>query len=201
MQGCRVLTARWLRSRLPLACASLKCVAQCITTAAELERRYREGQAVYEEDMLHRQPGDASSLAAYERPFPAAQAMLQQEVRARTCARGAHACMPQSSNAQPQPQWRRPPLIAFCCSGAAALQVAGAAEADGSPAADAGNPAGNPAASTSSAAGSFTRVLIYDLKPDVLGQLTDEAEGQAVLRDLAHLYHYYLHGARGNTFT
>jgi hypothetical protein len=49
--------------------------------------------------------------------------------------------------------------------------------------------------------GSFTRILIYDLKPDVLGQLCDEDEGATVLRDLAHLYHYYLHGAKGNTFT
>jgi hypothetical protein len=49
--------------------------------AAELERRYRDGQAVYEEDMLHRQPGDASSLAAAELPFTQPQALLQEEVR------------------------------------------------------------------------------------------------------------------------
>jgi hypothetical protein len=48
---------------------------------------------------------------------------------------------------------------------------------------------------------SFTRVVIGDLKPDVLAQLQDEAGAQALLRDLAHLYHYYLHGARGNAFT
>jgi hypothetical protein len=35
---------------------------------------------VYEEEMLHRQPGDASSLAAAELPFTQPQALLQEEV-------------------------------------------------------------------------------------------------------------------------
>ncbi len=53
----------------------------------------------------------------------------------------------------------------------------------------------------SAAPGSFTRVLIYDLKPEVLAELCDEDDGASILRDLAHLYHYYLHGAKGNQFT
>ncbi|KAF8056436.1 SMCHD1 [Scenedesmus sp. PABB004] len=107
--------------------------------AAELERRYCEGQAVYEEDMLHRTPGDACSMAPAERAFPQPQQML-------------------------------------------AAEAASGGEGGGG-------------------AASFTRVLIYDLKPDVLAQLCDEDEGAGVLRDLAHLYHYYLHAAGGNAFT
>eukprot|EP00879_Flechtneria_rotunda_P028535 GHRR01030668.1.p1 GENE.GHRR01030668.1~~GHRR01030668.1.p1 ORF type:complete len:105 (-),score=25.71 GHRR01030668.1:9-323(-) len=52
--------------------------------------------------------------------------------------------------------------------------------------------------SSNSAPSSFTRVLIYALKPDVLAQLCDVEQGRNILRDLAHLYHYYLHGAQGN---
>ena len=44
-------------------------------------------------------------------------------------------------------------------------------------------------------------MIIGDLKPDVLEQLQDETGAQGLLRDLAHLYHYYLHGAEGNSFT
>jgi len=43
--------------------------------------------------------------------------------------------------------------------------------------------------------------MVYDLKPDVLEQLCDQGNGQSILLDLAHLYHYYLHGTQGNTFT
>jgi hypothetical protein len=39
-----------------LACADMSATLAA-TAAAELERRYREGQAVYEEVMLHRAPG------------------------------------------------------------------------------------------------------------------------------------------------
>lgn len=38
--------------------------------SAELEQRYRDGQAVYEEDILHRRPGDASTLSSEERKMP-----------------------------------------------------------------------------------------------------------------------------------
>lgn len=48
---------------------------------------------------------------------------------------------------------------------------------------------------------SFTRVLVYDLKDEVLEQLSDEDQGATILRDLAHLYHYYLHGENGNDGT
>lgn len=57
------------------------CVRFHACAASELERRYREGQAVYEEDMLHRLPGDAASLAACEQSFPLAQELLSQEVK------------------------------------------------------------------------------------------------------------------------
>jgi hypothetical protein len=48
---------------------------------------------------------------------------------------------------------------------------------------------------------SFTRVLVYDLKDEVLEQLSDGDRGATILRDLAHLYHYYLHGEQGNDGT
>eukprot|EP00775_Hariotina_reticulata_P002831 gene2831-3124_t len=117
--------------------------------AAELERRYCEGEVVYEEDMLHRLPGDASSILACEEGFPLAAVLLQQEV-----VEGESATCPVSNT---------------------------------------------DACSSSNA--SFTRVMVHDLKPDVLEQLLDRDNGQSILRDLAHLYHYYLHGAQGNTFT
>ena len=45
---------------------------------------------------------------------------------------------------------------------------------------------------------SFTRVIVADLKPEVLQQITDTDRYEQVCRDLAHLYHYYLHGQYGN---
>lgn len=45
---------------------------------------------------------------------------------------------------------------------------------------------------------SFTRVVVADLKPEVLQQITDVDRYEQVCRDLAHLYHYYLHGQHGN---
>jgi hypothetical protein len=52
----------------------------------------------------------------------------------------------------------------------------------------------------SDGAASFTRVLIGNLRPEVLSQLQEEGASQ-LLKDLAHLYHYYLHGVKGNSFT
>ena len=46
----------------------------------------------------------------------------------------------------------------------------------------------------------FTRVVVSDLKADILQQFKDDA-AQNVCRQLAHLYHYYLHGPDGNTRT
>lgn len=45
---------------------------------------------------------------------------------------------------------------------------------------------------------SFTRVTVSNLKADILKQFTAE-EGGNICRQLAHMYHYYLHGANGNT--
>ena len=45
---------------------------------------------------------------------------------------------------------------------------------------------------------SFTRVTVSNLKTDILKQFTVE-EGANVCRQLAHMYHYYLHGAKGRT--
>lgn len=44
-------------------------------------------------------------------------------------------------------------------------------------------------------------MLVYELKDEVLEQLSDVDKGATILRDLAHLYHYYMHGEQGNTGT
>jgi hypothetical protein len=46
----------------PTTCC-LSVLAALLHAAAELERRYREGQAVYEEVMLHRPPGVRGTCA------------------------------------------------------------------------------------------------------------------------------------------
>lgn len=53
-------------------------------------------------------------------------------------------------------------------------------------------------AEASEAAAGFTRVVIGQLKPDILRQIAEDARGQKLCRALAHLYHYYLHGEEGN---
>ena len=45
---------------------------------------------------------------------------------------------------------------------------------------------------------SFTRVTVSTLKADVLKLFTAD-EGANISRELAHMYHYYLHGVGGNT--
>ncbi|GIL94923.1 hypothetical protein Vretimale_1033 [Volvox reticuliferus] len=95
---------------------------------AELERRYRCGEDVYEEDLVHREPGDDSTLTQEETQFALPRMWLVEE-----------------------------PTFP-----------------------------------------SFTRVTIADLRPDVLNLVRDSESGAVVCRDLAHLYHYYLHGPAGN---
>ncbi len=103
--------------------------------AADLEARYRNNEAVYEEDMVHRNPGDVSTLSKMEGPFnAAASGWIQDELI-------------QNGDGQNEP---------------------------------------------------FTRVIIGDLKPDILQQLADDAGGAQICRELAHVYHYYLHGEGGN---
>ncbi|GLI61005.1 hypothetical protein VaNZ11_003267, partial [Volvox africanus] len=95
---------------------------------AELERRYRCGEDVYEEDLVHREPGDDSTLTQEEAQFALPRVWLAEE--------------PTST--------------------------------------------------------SFTRVTIANLRADVLDIVRDSESGAVVCRDLAHLYHYYLHGPAGN---
>lgn len=93
-------------------------------------------QDVYAEDLVHRSPGDASTLTPIETAFqPLVQSWVAAEVDA------------------------------------------GAEEAGGS---------------------SFTRVMIGQVKPNVLCQIADEPGMQQLCRDLSHLYHYYLHGPQGS---
>lgn len=106
-------------------------------------------QSVYEEDLVHRLPGDASTLSPTEAMFPAAHEWVAGEL--------------QQTPAQ------------------AADRVADSQELQAVPSDH-----------------SFTRVVIADLKPEVLQQIADSDKYEQVCRDLAHLYHYYLHGEYGN---
>jgi hypothetical protein len=55
-----------------------------LTAGDELERRFKAGEAVYEEDMLHRPPGAAAGAAAapqdVEEGFGPAASWLEEEV-------------------------------------------------------------------------------------------------------------------------
>lgn len=110
-------------------------------------------QAVYEGNLIHREPGDATNLSSTEQLFPACAdwvaTELPQRPHANATSSQAVAESPQLSHAQTQ---------------------------------------GN----------SFTRVVVADLRPEVLQQISDSEQYETVCRDLAHLYHYYLHGERGN---
>ncbi len=119
-----------------------------------LTARHRQGslmflQSVYEEDLVHRLPGDASTLSPTEAMFKAAHEWVAGELQ------------------QPTAQ--------------AADRVADSQQLQAAPADH-----------------SFTRVVIADLKPEVLQQIADSDKYEQVCRDLAHLYHYYLHGEYGN---
>ncbi|KAK9820414.1 hypothetical protein WJX72_010046 [[Myrmecia] bisecta] len=109
--------------------AASQYVHELCIVAAELEQRYKNSQAVYEEDILHRCPGSASTITPIEQPF----AMVQDWV-----------------------------------------------------------------AAESEAEVGFTRVVVGQLKPDIMEQIADAEQAQQVCRDLAHIYHYYLHGQQGN---
>ena len=94
-------------------------------------------QDVYAEDLVHRSPGDASTLAAVESGFePLATSWVEIEAMADS-----------------------------------AEDVAGK---------------------------SFTRVLIGQVKPNILRQIADQWAMKQLRRDLGHLYHYYLHGPQGS---
>jgi hypothetical protein len=106
-----------------------------LTLAAEdLEKRYRNQEAVYEEDMVHRNPGDTSTLNSMEARFPVTHNWVHEEVKL----------------------------------------------------------------TTASPTSGFTRVIIGDLKPQILRQLADDQGGAKICTELAHLYHYYIHGQDGN---
>ncbi|KAL0055143.1 hypothetical protein WJX82_007626 [Trebouxia sp. C0006] len=124
-------------------------VHELALVAAELEQRYKESKSVYEEDLVHRLPGDASTLSPTEGMFPAAHDWVAGEL--------------QQTPAQ------------------AADRVADSQQLQAAPSDH-----------------SFTRVVIADLKPEVLQQIADSDKYEQVCRDLAHLYHYYLHGEYGN---
>lgn len=124
-------------------CILLFCHYQLISSQAVLTP-----QSVYEEDLVHRMPGDATTLSPIETQFPVAQQWVAAEQQ--------HPLSQEERVADSQ-------------------QTHPSAECH-----------------------SFTRVIVADLKPEVLQQITDTDRYEQVCRDLAHLYHYYLHGQYGN---
>lgn len=98
--------------------------------AADLEERYRNHQAVYEEDMVHRNPGDNTTLSEIEVPFSITRKWVDAELMDK--------------------------------------------------------------------ASSFTRVIVGNVKSDIIDLISDDNDGSHVCTELAHLYHYYLHGDLGN---
>ena len=97
-------------------------------------------QDVYVEDLLHRNPGNASTLAPAEAAFaPLVRAWVAAEPGA--CARAGGA-------------------------------------AEGPPSAAGGTLSG---AADGAAGGSFTRVVVSSLKPEILRQIADEEGGQQLL--------------------
>lgn len=153
----------------------------------ELERRFKAGEAVYEEDMVHRPPGvsggggGGGALADVEGGFTPASSWLSDEVRLRPSG-GAprRACRPHH----------------LCAD----MHVMHVIRVRARTCMKLGRPCHAPQAGAAGAAASFTRVVVGDLKPDVLAALADEDAALGVLRDLAHLYHYYTHGPKGNAF-
>lgn len=106
-------------------------VSELMLDASALEARYRSGVAVYEEEMIHREAGDASTLSQTEHCFSSTKSWVASELE--------------------------------------------------------------------NMEASFTRVIIGDLKPEILRQMVGDGEqGPAICQELAHLYHYYLHGETGN---
>eukprot|EP00873_Tetraselmis_striata_P016358 jgi/Tetstr1/436622/TSEL_025418.t1 len=97
--------------------------------ADNLEQRYRDGQPVYEEDLVHRNPGDASSLSELEQAVPSLRKWVQLEGEGPS---------------------------------------------------------------------SFTRVTVGMLKDSITEMIADSDHGARLCDELAHLYHYYLHGSTGN---
>ena len=112
----------------------------------ELEARYREGANVYEGEILHRPPGDTSTLGLEEGRMPVLGRWVRDEV-----ASSSSAALCPSSDGEGV-VWAR------------------------------------------KVGGSFTRVVISDLKPEIVERMGSEG----LCPQLAHLYHYYLHGSEGN---
>ena len=78
---------------------------------------------------------------------------------------------------------------------AAFPQVLGAVRGECGSAADADRP--TMASTQSGSRRSFTRLLVSDLKPDVVAQVQSQESCQQICSELAHIYHFYLHGTEG----
>ena len=138
-------------------------VRELALDAAALEARYQAAaaaaargsreEAVYADDLVHRDPGDPSTLVIDD------------------------AAAPLAASAAPPPA-------------AAALALLRSLERRWV----AAEPAGEKAPSAH-----WTRVTVSSLKAPVLQQLAEDRGGTRLCGALAHLYHYYLHGARGRT--
>ena len=149
------------------------------TPGEELERRFRAGEAVYEEDLVTRPPGVSPGVTG-------------------DAAGGA------TGGVTPDVEAGFAPAARWLAEEAPAAAPAAAAAGAGAPPGGGGEPGGGEngggEANSGGGGGGFTRVVVGDLKPDVLAALGDDSSALGVLRDLAHLYHYYTHGPKGNAF-
>ena len=108
-------------------------VHDLLLNANELERKYRNRENAYEADLIHRNPGDVSTLSSAETRFEqAVQAVVEETAE---------------------------------CRG------------------------GNEA--------SFTRLTISELKEEIADQIKDKYSCEQICRELAHIYHFYIHGSKG----
>ena len=41
-------------------------------------------------------------------------------------------------------------------------------------------------------------MVVGNIKPEILQEMADDADGKTLCSQLAHIYHYYLHGQRGS---
>ncbi|CAD7701409.1 unnamed protein product, partial [Ostreobium quekettii] len=119
-----------------------------------LEARYRNNEPVYESDMVHREPGDDSTL------LPGSEDRLE------PCRQWVTEEVLQGSRGE-------------VCGNGEKLQG------------DKGKHGGK-----GDLGGSFTRVVVTNLKDEAKDLLLDEGWCGRMCHTLAHMYHYYIHGDR-----
>ena len=128
-------------------------------------------QAVYEEDMVHRNPGDASTLTGMEQPFGVTKAWVQREASAPTEGEWRWIELPGVSHGWTGPWCNHSKAVCESPSGAKAANIPREVSVVIEPLL---LPVPVPGHD------SFTRVLIGDLKPEVLALLLEDSAGDQI---------------------